>query len=65
MIAAGQNEQEQVTGDIPVYVSYFTAWPELDGSGIGYYSDIYDRDRYLLKAIEKTEAERAKARSAG
>lgn len=64
-IAAGQNEQEQVTGDIPVYVSYFTAWPELDGSGIGYYSDIYDRDRYLLKAIEKTEAERAKARSAG
>ncbi|MEO0976086.1 MAG: L,D-transpeptidase family protein [Pseudomonadota bacterium] len=64
-IAAGQNEQEKVTGDIPVYVSYFTAWPELDGSGIGYYSDIYDRDRYLLKAIEKTEAVREKARSAG
>lgn len=64
-IAAGQNEQEQVAGDIPVYVSYFTAWPELDGSGIAYYSDIYDRDRYLLKAIEKTEAERKKARTAG
>lgn len=64
-IAAGQNEQEQVTGDIPVYVSYFTAWPELDGGGIAFYSDIYDRDRYLLKAIEKTEAVRAKSRTAG
>lgn len=61
-IAAGQNEQEKVTGDIPVYVSYFTAWPDLDGS-IAFYSDIYDRDRHLLKALEKTEALRAKARS--
>ncbi|ASP32747.1 murein L,D-transpeptidase [Labrenzia sp. VG12] len=61
-IAAGQNEQEKVTGDIPVYVSYFTAWPDLDGS-IAFYSDIYDRDRHLLKALEKTETLRAKARS--
>lgn len=61
-IAAGQNEQEKVTGDIPVYVSYFTAWPELDG-GVAYYTDVYDRDRYLLKALEKTEAARAKART--
>jgi len=61
-IAQGQNEQEQVTGDIPVYVSYFTAWPDLDGS-ISYYTDVYDRDRYLLKALEKTEALRAKARN--
>lgn len=60
-IAQGQNEQEQVNGDIPVYVSYFTAWPDLDGS-IGFYSDVYDRDRHLLKALEKTEAVRAKAR---
>ncbi|MCX2722778.1 L,D-transpeptidase family protein [Roseibium salinum] len=61
-IGNGQNEQEQVTGDIPVYVSYFTAWPELDGS-IAYYTDVYDRDRYLLQAIEKTEEARAKART--
>jgi len=61
-IAGGQNEQEQVTGDIPVYVSYFTAWPELDGT-IAYYSDVYDRDRYLMQAIEKTEDQRAKARA--
>ncbi|MEM5584780.1 L,D-transpeptidase family protein [Roseibium sp. AS2] len=61
-IAAGQNEQEQVAGDIPVYVSYFTAWPEDDGS-IAFYSDVYDRDRYLLKALEKTRAVRSKART--
>jgi murein L,D-transpeptidase YcbB/YkuD len=61
-IAAGQNAQEKVTGDIPVYVSYFTAWPEADGS-IGFYTDVYDRDRYLLKALEKTEEVRAKARA--
>lgn len=61
-ISAGRNEQEKVTGDLPVYVSYFTAWPEADGS-MGYYTDVYDRDRYLLQAIEKTEAAREKARS--
>lgn len=61
-IAQGKNEQEKVTGDIPVYVSYFTAWPELDGS-IAYYTDVYDRDRHLLKALEKTENARTKARA--
>ncbi|MCV0428451.1 MAG: L,D-transpeptidase family protein [Roseibium sp.] len=61
-IGAGQNEQEKVNGDIPVYVSYFTAWLELDGE-IAYYSDVYDRDRYLLKAIEKTRSVREKARA--
>jgi murein L,D-transpeptidase YcbB/YkuD len=61
-IAEGQNEQERVTGDIPVYVSYFTAWPELDGT-IAYYTDVYDRDRYLLKALEKTRTVRVKART--
>lgn len=61
-ISGGQNEQEQVTGDIPVYVSYFTAWPESDGS-VAFYTDVYDRDMHLLKAIEKTEAEREKVRT--
>lgn len=61
-IAQGQNEQEHVSGDIPVYVSYFTAWPDLDGT-VAFYSDVYDRDRYLLQALEKTEAVRAKAKT--
>ncbi|MEP3047298.1 MAG: L,D-transpeptidase family protein [Roseibium sp.] len=61
-ISAGRNEQEKVQGDIPVYVSYFTAWPEEDGE-IAYFTDVYDRDRFLLKALEKTEAIRAKAQA--
>ncbi|SHM70649.1 Murein L,D-transpeptidase YcbB/YkuD [Roseibium suaedae] len=56
-ISQGQNQQEKVTGDIPVYISYFTAWPQEDGS-IGYFSDVYDRDAYLIKAITATEAAR-------
>ncbi|WP_417670438.1 L,D-transpeptidase family protein [Roseibium sp.] len=56
-IGQGRNEQEKVSGDIPVYVSYFTAWPEMDGS-VSYYSDIYDRDRFLLKALEATDKAR-------
>ncbi|WP_209001317.1 L,D-transpeptidase family protein [Stappia sp. BW2] len=61
-ISNGQNEQEQVTGDIPVYVSYFTAWPQQDGT-IAFYTDVYDRDMHLLKAIEKTETAREKLRA--
>ncbi len=61
-ISVGRNEQEQVNGNIPVYISYFTAWPDLDGT-IAFYSDVYDRDRYLLEAIGKTEDARAKART--
>lgn len=56
-IAQGQNQQEKVTGDIPVYISYFTAWPQEDGT-IGYFSDVYDRDLYLIKAIDATESAR-------
>ncbi|MCU0830167.1 MAG: L,D-transpeptidase family protein [Rhizobiaceae bacterium] len=43
---------------LPVYVAYFTAWPNEQG-GIDYFDDIYERDTHLLKAIEKTRAVRA------
>jgi len=42
---------EKVPVKIPVYVSYFTAWPDDDGV-VHYYSDVYDRDQYLMKAID-------------
>jgi len=61
-IAAGKNEQEKVEGNIPVYVSYFTAWPQDDGS-MGYYNDVYDRDLRVLKAISATTKTRLAARS--
>jgi murein L,D-transpeptidase YcbB/YkuD len=57
-IAQGQNLSEPVPGKIPVYVSYFTAWPQEDGS-VGYYADMYGRDKRLDKAIERTAQTRA------
>ncbi len=39
---------------IPVYVSYFTAWPDKNGK-IGYFADVYARDARVKLALEKTE----------
>ena len=36
---------------MPIYVAYFTAWPNQNNQ-IRYYDDIYDRDIALSKAIE-------------
>lgn len=51
------HSMERVSRKIPVYVAYFTAWPDADGK-IEYYDDVYDRDARLQLAIEKTQAER-------
>lgn len=56
-IATGNNHNEPVGGNIPVYLTYFTAWPDNDGA-IHYYADVYGRDGYLAKALAKTEAVR-------
>ena len=48
----------KVERDIPVYIAYFTAWPNDEGK-IGYYGDVYGRDKALKTAIEKTRAARA------
>jgi murein L,D-transpeptidase YcbB/YkuD len=48
---------EKVSRKIPVYVSYFTAWPTPAGE-VEYFADVYDRDSRLIEAIEKTEAVR-------
>jgi murein L,D-transpeptidase YcbB/YkuD len=47
-----------VSRRIPVYVAYFTAWPNAKGE-VGYHGDIYGRDERLRLAIEKTSAARA------
>jgi len=49
---------ENVTRKIPVYVAYFTAWPDTSGK-VEYFPDIYDRDARLKQALETTEAVRA------
>ena len=53
-IRTGGHHNAKVDRDIPVYVSYFTAWPTDDGT-IGYYADVYGRDDALAKAMAKTE----------
>lgn len=49
---------EKVPVKIPVYVSYFTAWPDDDGV-IHYYTDVYGRDDHLMKAIEAVSETRS------
>lgn len=57
-IAAGQNVAAKVTAKIPVYISYFTAWPNKDGK-VEYFDDVYSRDDAMAKAFSAT----TKARS--
>ncbi len=42
---------------IPVYLTYFTAWPETSGA-IGYHADIYKRDAHLRESLQRVESER-------
>lgn len=51
------HSSEMVTRKIPVYVAYFTAWPD-DAGKVHYFHDIYERDTYLKTALEKTSAVR-------
>ncbi len=52
-IASGQNRAVQVPQKIPVYVSYFTAWPNKDGV-VEYFDDVYGRDDHTTKAFKAT-----------
>lgn len=59
-IAQGKNLVEQVGGNIPVYVAYFTAWPD-DNGKVGYHGDIYGRDAHLAKALGTVRSSRGAA----
>lgn len=54
------HSSEKVTRKIPVYVAYFTAWPDLSGK-VEYFGDVYDRDTRLRQALDATEAVRVPA----
>lgn len=56
-ISQGKNIGEKVTANIPVYVAYFTAWPNKDGV-VEYFDDMYDRDAATLKALKATSEAR-------
>lgn len=57
-IAGGKNEAVKVPSKFPVYVAYFTAWPNKDGH-VEYFADVYDRDAATLKALDITSKARA------
>jgi murein L,D-transpeptidase YcbB/YkuD len=48
---------EKVQRKIPVYVAYFTAWPNANGQ-VEYFGDVYSRDARLLDAIAETDSVR-------
>jgi len=54
----GGHSTENVTRTIPVYVAYFTAWPDMSGK-VEYFDDVYDRDSKLMQALDATEAVRS------
>ena len=51
------HSSEKVTRKIPVYVAYFTAWPDAAGK-VEYFADVYDRDARLKEALTRTSAVR-------
>ncbi|AFL52672.1 L,D-transpeptidase family protein [Sinorhizobium fredii] len=59
-IAQGHNRALPVPQKVPVYVSYFTAWPNKDGK-VEYFNDVYDRDMYMNRAFEATRKVRQQA----
>ncbi|WP_018900565.1 murein L,D-transpeptidase [Rhizobium sp. 2MFCol3.1] len=52
-IATGKNHAVQVPQKFPVYIAYFTAWPDKNGV-VQYFNDVYDRDTYVQKAFDAT-----------
>ena len=56
MLARGHSS-EKVTTRIPVYVAYFTAWPDAAGN-VQFFDDVYGRDERLTEALTRTSAVR-------
>ena len=58
----GKNERGiKVPSGVPIYLTYFTAWPDEATGKIRYYDDVYARDEGLAKAFEKTAQTRTAA----
>jgi len=56
-IATGQNQQVKVPRPFPIYIAYFTAYPNKDGV-VEYFDDVYSRDNYMQKAFDATNRAR-------
>ncbi|MEO3999873.1 L,D-transpeptidase family protein [Mesorhizobium sp. CAU 1732] len=52
------HSRETLQTKVPVYVAYFTAWP--DGAGeVHYFNDVYSRDEKVRAALDKVDALRS------
>ncbi len=56
-IAGGQNKAVAVPQKFPIYIAYFTAWPNKNGV-VQYFNDVYDRDAATQKALDATSKSR-------
>jgi len=56
-IGLDKNKARQLNKKLPVYVAYFTAWPNEAGE-VQYFADIYGRDKALAKALDAESAAR-------
>ena len=59
-IAKGTNNAVKLKQKVPVYVSYFTAWPSAEGE-VELFHDVYGRDKQLKRALEAENQERREA----
>ncbi|NKM67669.1 L,D-transpeptidase family protein [Rhizobium laguerreae] len=59
-IETGTKTDVSVPEEVPVFISYFTAWPSDDGI-VHFYDDIYGRDEATLKAIQATSTDRSRS----
>lgn len=48
------HSREDLTTEVPVYVSYFTAFPQADGN-VAFYDDVYERDSRLAQALNRVQ----------
>ncbi len=59
MLSKGHG-QDELSQKFPVYVAYFTAWPDDNGT-VEYFADMYGRDDAMKKAFAAVSAERGPA----
>jgi L,D-transpeptidase YcbB len=50
----GPHSREDLQVEVPVYLGYFTAFPDASGK-VAYYDDVYSRDSRLAQAVERVE----------
>ena len=51
----GQHGREDLSTKVPVYVAYFTAWPDETGK-VSYFNDVYSRDDRTRAALDMVAA---------